>query len=580
MSIFSSIKDALAHNAVVSKVQSAIHGGSKHSALKVKPRVVKPEVSYSKEGSARSLSENRNTARISTRLQKTSFDHELENKTGHLEAIALRKQHEKGKNSARERINMLFDEDTFIEVGQFVGSKFTDEEFKGSGVITGFGEVNGEKVFVYAQDFSIQGGSLGEIEGAKICHIIDLALEQGRPVVALLDSGGARIQEGVGALGYYGRIFQKTAAASGVIPQFSLILGPCAGGAVYCPALTDFIVMTNSNSHMFVTGPDVVKGVTGEDVSADDLGGGFMHSEVSGVCHYLAEDESAAIAWTRVVLSFLPASSNQKNEIYHYDPTPNDAALASSLESVIPDNPKQGYNVLDIIYALVDYEEFIEIHQLFAPSAVVGLGRINGETVGIVANQPQYNAGTLDIDASEKIARFVQFCDAFNIPVVTLVDVPGYRPGTNQERAGIIRRGAKVITAYATATVPLITVVMRKAYGGAYIVMGSKEIGADVNLAWPKAEVAVLGAAGAVDIIHRRKLKAAKDNGEDVEVLRNQLIEEYTNETINANLSLEKGAIDAMISPQDTRRYISESLVLLRDKKRLTVKKKHGNIPL
>jgi acetyl-CoA carboxylase carboxyltransferase component len=523
---------------------------------------------------------NANSARINSRLQKTSFESDLENKTTGLEAIALRKQHEKGKLSARERIALLLDEGTFIEVGQFVGSNFDDEEFKGTGVITGFGNINGRKICFYAQDFSVHGGSLGEIEGQKICHILDLALQERVPVVALLDSGGARIQEGVGALGYYGKIFQKTAAASGVVPQFSLILGPCAGGAVYCPALTDFIVMTNKNSHMFVTGPDVVKSVTGEEVSADDLGGGLMHAETSGVCHYLADDEYAAIEWTRVMLSFLPSDSSKKNEIFYYEPTKNDDALAAKLENVVPENPKQGYDVLDVIYSLVDYEEFIEVHQLFAPSAVVGLGRFGGETVGIVANQPQFNAGTLDIDASEKIARFVQFCDAFGIPVITLVDVPGYRPGSNQERAGIIRRGAKVITAYATATVPLITVILRKAYGGAYIVMGSKEIGADVNLAWPKAEVAVLGAAGAVEIIHRRKLKAAFDAGEDVDELKQKLIDEYTRTSINANMSQEKGAIDALISPQDTRRYIISSLDLLRNKKQEVVGKKHSNQPL
>ncbi|GHT81902.1 propionyl-CoA carboxylase [Actinomycetota bacterium] len=512
--------------------------------------------------------------------QKVDFNSILTNKTSIAENIALQKQHAKGKLSARERIDALFDENTFIEIGQFVGSNFADEDFKGTGVITGFGNVNGQKVLIYAQDFSVQGGSLGEVEGAKICHILDLALEQRVPVIALLDSGGARIQEGVGALGYYGKIFQKTAALSGLVPQISLILGPCAGGAVYCPALTDFIVITEDNSHMFVTGPDVVKAVTGEEVTADDLGGGLMHSTVSGVSHYLAPEEYSALEWTRVLLSFLPANSRGKNEVYQYNPGGEDDRLANFLEGVVPENPKQGYDVLDVIYSLLDYEEFIEIHQLFAPSAVVGFGRINGETIGVVANQPQFNAGTLDIDASEKIARFVQFCDVFNIPVVTLVDVPGYRPGTNQERAGIIRRGAKVITAYATATVPLITVILRKAYGGAYIVMGSKEIGADVNLAWPKAEIAVLGAAGAVEIIHRRKLKECQAKGEDVDVLRQQLIDDYTKSTINANLSQEKGAIDALISPRDTRRYLVSALDLLRNKKQLIQEKKHDNRPL
>jgi acetyl-CoA carboxylase carboxyltransferase component len=489
------------------------------------------------------------------------------------------KQHEKDKFSARERIDLLLDEGTFIEVGTLVGANLSEEQFMPAAVITGFGNVNGQKVCVYAQDFPNRGGSLGEAEGQKICNILDIALKERVPVIALLDSGGARIQEGVGALGFYGKIFRKTAEASGVIPQFSLILGPCAGGAVYCPALTDFIIMTRENSNMFVTGPDVVKSVTGEDVSADDLGGGLMHSETSGVCHYLADDEAQALEYTRVLLSYLPPNSEQPNQRYDYIPDANDEANAKFLNDLVPENPKQGYDVLDVIYALVDYEEFIEVHALFAPSCVVGLARINGETVGIVANQPAFNAGTLDIDASEKIARFVNFCDAFNIPLITLVDVPGYRPGLQQERAGIIRRGAKVITAYATATVPLITVVLRKAYGGAYIVMGSKEIGADINLAWPGAQIAVLGAEGAVQIIHRKALAKAKLRGEE-HILRQKLIDEYTKTTINANMSQEKGAIDALISPDETRNHIVNALELLRGKKNNTTAKKHDNRPL
>ncbi|MDR1862146.1 MAG: acyl-CoA carboxylase subunit beta [Candidatus Ancillula sp.] len=512
--------------------------------------------------------------------QKVNFSMLSKAKLTEIESNAASKQHSKGKLTARERVATLLDEDTFIEIGQFAGADLANDKLEGAGVITGFGNVNGKKCAVYAQDFTVQGGSLGEVEGQKICNIIDLALQKRIPVVAMLDSGGARIQEGVGALGYYGRIFKKTAAASGVIPQISLILGPCAGGAVYCPALTDFIVMTEENSHMFVTGPDVVRSVTGEKVSADELGGGEMHASKSGVCHYLARTEEEAIEWTRVLLSFMPSSSERSNEIYHYERTAQDDKCAAFLETVVPENAKQAYDVLDVIYSLLDYEEFIEIHALFAPSVVCGLGRINGETVAVVANQPQFNAGTLDIDASEKLARFVQFADSFNIPVLTLVDVPGYRPGTNQEHAGIIRRGAKVITAYASATVPLITVILRKAYGGAYIVMGSKEIGADINLAWPSAEIAVLGAEGAVQIVHRKRLKDAEAAGEDVEELKARLIDEYTKKTINANLSQEKGAVDALISPKDTRRYIINALDLLREKKVEEVKRKHSNQPL
>jgi acetyl-CoA carboxylase carboxyltransferase component len=518
--------------------------------------------------------------RLLSRAQKVDLKSIQTEKSAEAEALAVQKQNEKGKLTARQRINLLLDPDTFTEVGQFVGANFTAEDFRGAAVVTGFGNINGKKVCVYAQDFTIQGGSLGELEGQKICDLLDLALEQRVPVVALLDSGGARIQEGVGALGFYGKIFRKTVHASGVIPQISLILGPCAGGAVYCPALTDFIIMTRENSHMFVTGPDVVKAVTGEEVTADDLGGGLMHSEVSGVSHYLADDEEGALEYTRVLLSFLPSNSATPADLYGYAPTPEDERNAKFLDDVIPESAKQSYDMLDVIYSLVDYEEFIEVHQLFAPSAIVGLGRVAGRTVGVVANQPQFNAGTLDIDASEKVARFVRFCDAYSIPVITLVDVPGYRPGTQQERAGIIRRGAKVITAYAEASVPLITVVLRKAYGGAYIVMGSKEIGADVNLAWPTAEIAVLGAEGAVNIIHRRKLVEAEKSGEDVEALRASLVDEYTKATINANLSQEKGAVDALISPHDTRRYIVSSLDLLKDKQQLHPKRKHDNQPL
>ncbi|MDR2082194.1 MAG: acyl-CoA carboxylase subunit beta [Candidatus Ancillula trichonymphae] len=522
----------------------------------------------------------RNRNLVFRRKQKVDFRSILSVKTNEIEALAIQKQRAKGKLSARQRIDLLLDSDTFVEIGQFVGGSLEDENFRGSAVITGFGNVHGQKVCVYAQDFCINGGSLGAVEGQKICNLLDLALDERVPVVAMLDSGGARIQEGVVALGNYGRIFRRTAQASGVIPQISLILGPCAGGAVYCPALTDFVIMTAQNSNMFVTGPGVVRAVTGEAVTADELGGARMHSEISGVSHHMADSDENAIEYARVLLSFLPASSQTTPTVYDYQPTSHDEKNAQYLESVLPESAKSTYDILDVIYSIVDYEEFLEVHQLFAPSAVVGFARIGGRTVGVIANQPAFNAGTLDIDASEKIARFMQFCDAFNISIVTLVDVPGYRPGIAQERSGIIRRGAKVITAYATTTVPLITVVLRKAYGGAYIVMGSKEIGADINLTWPNAQIAVLGAESAVQIVHKRRLKQANDNGEDVEKLRRELIDEYTREAINTRLSLKKGALDAEISPCDTRRYIIESLDLLKNKKVQTISRKHDNRPL
>ena len=410
------------------------------------------------------------------------------------------RQHVKGKLTARERLDLLLDTGSFEEIGRFRGGDINGGR-AGSAVITGFGEVFGRKVAVYAQDFSVKGGTLGVAEGRKICHLMDKALDLKVPIIALIDSGGARIQEGVAALTEYGHLFRKTCDASGFVPQLSLILGPCAGGAVYCPALTDLIIMTRENSNMFVTGPDVVKAATGE--------------------------------------------------------------------------------VLDVIRCIVDYGEFVQVHELFAASAVVGFACIDGHPVGIVANQPNVNAGILDVDSSEKVARFVRLCDAFNLPVVTLVDTPGYKPGAEQEHAGIIRRGAKVIYAYANAQVPLVTIILRKAFGGAYIVMGSKSIGADMNFAWPSSQIAVLGAAGAVNIIHRKDLQKAKDNGKDVEALRAKYIADYERTTVNANLSLEMGEIDAMIDPEQTRETIIESLRLLASKKRVRrTSKHHGNQPL
>lgn len=496
------------------------------------------------------------------------------------EQNALERQHAKGKSTARERLDLLFDTGTFEEIGRFNGGDINND-IAGCAVITGFGEVYGKKVAVYAQDFSVRGGTLGHTEGQKICHLLDMALQLGVPVVALIDSGGARIQEGVNALTQYGRIFKKTCEASGLIPQISLILGPCAGGAVYCPALTDFIIMTREHSNMFVTGPDVVKAATGESISMDDLGGGYVHNSTSGVAHYLGEDEADAIDYARTILAYLPQNCNQNPPTFAYAATRADRETAKQLATIVPSNDRQPYDVLDVIRAIVDYGEFVQVQELYAASAVVGFACIEGHPVGIVANQPKVNAGILDVNSSEKVARFVRLCDAFNLPVVTLVDTPGYKPGSDQEHAGIIRRGAKVIYAYANAQVPLVTVILRKAFGGAYIVMGSKSMGADFNYAWPTSQIAVLGAQGAVNIIHRKDLQKAKERGQDVDALRKKLVENYENTTVNANLSLETGQIDAMIDPEQTRDVIANSLKILRSKKRVSkTGKHHGNQPM
>ena len=496
------------------------------------------------------------------------------------ESNARTRQHAKGKMTARERLGQLLDTGSFEEIGRFRGGDINGGK-AGSAVITGFGDVYGRKIAVYAQDFSVRGGTLGRAEGEKICHLMDMALDLKVPIVAIVDSGGARIQEGVAALTQYGHIFRKTCDASGFVPQISLILGPCAGGAVYCPALTDLIVMTKENSDMFVTGPDVVKAATGETISMNDLGGGLVHSTKSGVAHYLGEDEADAIDYARTVLAYLPSNSDAQPPMYAYAATRADRETAKRLTDIVPDNDRQPYDVLDVIRCIVDYGEFVQVHELFATSAVVGFACIDGRPIGVVANQPNVRAGILDVDASEKVARFVRLCDSFNLPVITLVDTPGYKPGADQEHAGIIRRGAKVIYAYANAQVPMVTVVLRKAFGGAYIVMGSKAIGADMNFAWPSSQIAVLGATGAVNIIHRKDFVKAKEAGEDVDALRAKLAAEYERTTVNANLSLEMGEIDAMIDPEQTRQAIAESLRLLADKKRVRrTTKHHGNQPL
>ena len=496
------------------------------------------------------------------------------------ESNARTRQHAKGKMTARERLGLLLDTGSFEEIGRFRGGDINGGK-AGSAVITGFGDVYGRKIAVYAQDFSVRGGTLGRAEGEKICHLMDMALDLKVPIVAIVDSGGARIQEGVAALTQYGHIFRKTCDASGFVPQISLILGPCAGGAVYCPALTDLIVMPKENSDMFVTGPDVVKAATGETISMNDLGGGLVHSTKSGVAHYLGEDEADAIDYARTVLAYLPSNSDAQPPMYAYAATRADRETAKRLTDIVPDNDRQPYDVLDVIRCIVDYGEFVQVHELFATSAVVGFACIDGRPIGVVANQPNVRAGSLDVDASEKVARFVRLCDSFNLPVITLVDTPGYKPGADQAPAGIIRRGAKVIYAYANAQVPMVTVVLRKAFGGANIVMGSKAIGADMNFAWPSSQIAVLGATGAVNIIHRKDFVKAKEAGEDVDALRAKLAAEYERTTVNANLSLEMGEIDATIDPEQTRETIIEALRLLASKKRVRrTSKHHGNQPL
>ena len=501
------------------------------------------------------------------------------------EEAAARRQHPKGKSTARERIAELLDADSFLEIGRYTGSG-AGEGARPSGVVTGFGQIGGRQVAVYSQDFSVSGGALGAIEGDKIVRLLDDALRLRIPVIGLIDSGGAKIQEGVGALRQYGRIFNRTCAASGLVPQISVILGPCAGGAVYSPALTDFVIATREASHMFVTGPDVVRAVTGEQISAEELGGARIHGRVSGVVHYVAQDESDALEQVRTLLAYLPSSADQEAPRYDYDDAARaaDAAAAASVGSLVPASSRQAYDEAEVVAAVVDHGELVQVQEVFAPNVVIGFACFEGRPVGIAANQPLADAGTLDVNASEKLARFVRFCDAFGLPVVTFVDVPGYRPGAEQEHAGIIRRGAKVINAYATATVPLVTVILRKAYGGAYIVMGSKAIGADLNFCWPGAEIAVLGAQGAVGIIHRRDLaRVREERGEEAAAAEHErLVAQYADSVINPDKAVAIGEIDAVIAPEATRSVIVDSLAALADKRdaRHVPAKKHDNIPL
>jgi propionyl-CoA carboxylase beta chain len=503
---------------------------------------------------------------------------------------AVERQHAKGKMTARERIDGLLDPGSFTEFDELARHRATDfgvaaNRPYGDGVVTGYGTIDGRPVCIFSQDFTVFGGALGEVHGEKIVKVMEHALKTGCPMIGINDGGGARIQEGVVALGLFAEIFYRNVISSGVIPQISLIMGPCAGGAVYSPAITDFILMVQGTSHMFITGPDVIKTVTGEEVSFEELGGAHAHNTKSGVAHYQAADEEDCLEFARELLSYLPSNNLEEPPVRAAGRAPVGEATqvsdadAELLDSLIPDSPNQPYDMHEVIEHILDDGEFLEIHALFAQNIIVGFGRVEGGSVGVVANQPMHFAGCLDIDASEKAARFVRTCDAFGIPVLTFVDVPGFLPGTGQEWGGIIRRGAKLIYAYAEATVPKVTVITRKAYGGAYDVMGSKHLGGDVNLAWPTAQIAVMGAQGAVNILYRRELAAAADPQEEAG-LREAKVTEYEDTLANPYIAAERGYVDAVIRPAETRPQLIRALRTLRTKRQTLPPKKHGNIPL
>ncbi|GAA2787274.1 acyl-CoA carboxylase subunit beta [Saccharopolyspora taberi] len=484
---------------------------------------------------------------------------------------ARAKQHPRGKLTARERIALLADAGSFVETGELAGCG----DAVGDAVVTGHATVDGRRVCLFSQDFSVFGGSLGQVCGEKMLKVMDLATKIGCPVVGINDSGGARVQEGVVSLAYYAELGRRNSLASGIIPQISVILGPCAGGAVYAPAITDFVVMADGISHMFVTGPDVVTAVTGEHSSAEELGGAHLNSAVSGNAHYLAEDEHDALDWVRTLLGYLPGNNTERPPVY----APGGNGRTGDLDLLIPDSPREVYDMRRVLEGVLDDSDYLEVQPLFGPNMLCAFGRVDGRTVGVVANQPLHNAGTIDIDASEKAARFVRFCDAFGVPLLTFADVPGYLPGAEQERQGIIRRGAKLIYAYSEATVPKVTVVVRKAYGGGYAVMGSKHLGADVNFAWPTAEIAVMGAEGAVSLLHRRELAEAAANG-TAEAVHRKLVEEYRTATATPYVAAERGYVDAVIRPSETRDHVSRALGVLATKDWEPLPRKHGNIPL
>jgi len=481
-------------------------------------------------------------------------------------------QHAKGKHTARERLEMLLDPGSFEELDAF--SRLTEEDALGDSVVTGSGLVAGRPVCVFAQDFTVQGGSVGAVHGRKICKVMDLALSNGVPLIGLNDSGGARIQEGVDALAAYGEIFFRNTMASGVIPQISVILGPCAGGAVYSPAITDWTFMVRGTGHMFITGPDVLRAVTREEVTFESLGGAQVHAEKSGVAHFVCEDEEAALAQARRLLGFLPENNAEDPPSHPTDDAPE--RLAPELDDLVPEAPDRAYDMRRVIQAVVDGGDWLEVHEGFAPNLLVGFARLAGQPVGIVAQQPDVLAGVLDIDASDKGARFIRFCDCFNIPIVTLVDTPGFLPGSAQEHGGIIRHGAKLIFAYAEATVPKVSVITRKAYGGAYIVMSSKHLRGDINLAWPSAEIAVMGPEAAVSVVHRKELAAAAD----ATALRETLTAAYRQQYASPYVAAARGYVDAVIVPRETRPRLIAALRMLHGKRAVLPRKKHSNLPL
>jgi acetyl-CoA carboxylase carboxyltransferase component len=484
----------------------------------------------------------------------------------------IERQHAKGKFTARERLEILLDPGTFSELDAFVRENENDN--LGDSVVTGWGRIRGRAAYVFAQDFTVLGGSVGAAHGRKICKVMDLALANGAPIIGLNDSGGARIQEGVDALAAYGEIFYRNTIASGVIPQISVILGPCAGGAVYSPAITDFTFMVRQTGHMFITGPQVLQTVTHEDVTFEALGGAEAHGQKSGVAHFVSDDEEAALAEVRRLLDFLP--SNHADEAPWLEPADPSDRLAPELDEAVPEAPDRAYDMRRIIHAVVDDGDFMEVHAAFAPNLLVGFARLGGHAVGVIAQQPETLAGVLDIDASDKGARFIRFCDCFNIPLVTLTDTPGFLPGLAQEHGGIIRHGAKMIFAYAEATVPKVAVVVRKAYGGAYIVMSSKHLRGDVNLAWPGAEIAVMGPEGAVNILHRKELSTS----DDPELLRSELSANYRRQFANPYVAAARGYLDAVIVPRETRPRLIDALGALQGKRASLPAKKHSNIPL
>jgi len=492
---------------------------------------------------------------------------------------AVQRQHDKGKMTARERLDYLLDEGSFRELDALVMHESGELDVEGrvpfgDGVVTGYGTIGGRLVYVFAQDFTVKGGTLGEAHAAKIVKVQDLALKNGAPLIGINDSGGARIQEGIQALGGYGDVFQRNVLASGVIPQISVILGPCAGGAVYSPALTDFVFMVEGTSHMFITGPEVLKTVTHEEVSFDELGGAGVHTATSGVAHFKAPNEKAVLDQVRILMSYLP--QNNVEDAPGVAPKDSPIRAEAALDSLVPEDPNEPYDIKEVITRVLDLGSWFEVQPDFAANVVIGFGRLDGAVVGVVANQPMVLAGVLDIDASDKAARFVRFCDAFNIPLVTLEDVPGFMPGTVQEQGGIIRHGAKLIYAYAEATVPKLTVVLRKAYGGAYIVMSSKHLRGDLNLAWPTAEIAVMGPEGAVNILNKKDLAAAADPA----ALRAQLVEEYRQRFSNPYVAASVGFLDGVIEPNQTRAALVSGLRMLQNKRDTVPAKKHGTMPL